>query len=186
MEQDIQPRTVPPLVRAHLARRVFVSFILTFAFARIVVFLIMSRIIPDFYLYIKGSHIHHLNYGIFLLAIVGGFLLFRCPDGKTLKLMAVIYGIGMALTFDEFGMWLHLGGPYWQRASWDAVIVVLSALGLIAFAPSIKKFKLHHWLTAIVILLALAIFAFMLIKSFSYVGKIIEPKLLKIETNAPK
>lgn len=41
----------------------------------------------------------------------------------------------MALTFDEFGMWLHLGGSYWQRASFDAVIVLLSIFGLIGFMP---------------------------------------------------
>jgi hypothetical protein len=34
----------------------------------------------------------------------------------------------MALTFDEFGMWLHLGGSYWQRASIDASIVVAALL----------------------------------------------------------
>ena len=25
-------------------------------------------------------------------------------------------------------MWLHLGGSYWQRASWDAVVVVCAFL----------------------------------------------------------
>ena len=40
------------------------------------------------------------------------------------------YGVAMALTFDEFGMWLHLGGSYWQRASVDAIIVVAAVLGL--------------------------------------------------------
>jgi hypothetical protein len=35
----------------------------------------------------------------------------------------------MALTFDEFGMWLHLGGSYWQRASFDAVVCYQVFLG---------------------------------------------------------
>ena len=35
---------------------------------------------------------------------------------------AALMMLAMALTFDEFGMWLHLGGSYWQRASFDAVI----------------------------------------------------------------
>ena len=30
-------------------------------------------------------------------------------------------------------MWLHLGGSYWQRASFDAVVVLLGILGLIGF-----------------------------------------------------
>ena len=45
-------------------------------------------------------------------------------------------GVAMGLTFDEFGMWLHLGGSYWQRASVDAVIVVTALFGLVAFARS--------------------------------------------------
>jgi len=48
---------------------------------------------------------------------------------------AVVYGFSMALTFDEFGMWLHLGGSYWQRASFDAVIVLLGLFGVLAFLP---------------------------------------------------
>jgi len=48
---------------------------------------------------------------------------------------AVIYGIGVALTFDEFGMWLHLGGSYWQRARFDAVVALLGIFGLIGFMP---------------------------------------------------
>jgi len=47
----------------------------------------------------------------------------------------VIYGIGLGLTFDEFGMWLHLNGDYWQRASFDAVIVLAAALGSRALPP---------------------------------------------------
>jgi len=41
-----------------------------------------------------------------------------------LTLAALVYGVGLALTFDEFGMWVHLGGPYWQRASFDAVVLI--------------------------------------------------------------
>ena len=54
--------------KTHLARIVFFVFLLTFVLARIVVFLIMSRRIPDLFLHLGGSHIDHLNYGIFLLA----------------------------------------------------------------------------------------------------------------------
>ena len=66
-------------------------------------------------------HVHHLNYGIFLLAGLGGYLLFQRPGGRALTLAGVVYGIGLALTFDEFGMWVRLGGNYWQRASLDAI-----------------------------------------------------------------
>jgi hypothetical protein len=34
---------------------------MTFMAARTIVFLIVSRRIPDLYLYLGGTHIHHLN-----------------------------------------------------------------------------------------------------------------------------
>jgi len=51
----------------------------------------------------------------------------------------VTYGIGLGLTFDEFGLWLHLGGDYWQRASYDAVIVLATVLALASFAPPVQQ-----------------------------------------------
>jgi hypothetical protein len=92
--------------------------------ARITVFLIASRRIPDIYLHFGGTHVHHLNYGILLLSGVGAYLLLGNPRKKGLRWATVLYGIGLALTFDEFGMWMHLGGSYWQRASFDAMVVI--------------------------------------------------------------
>ena len=40
-------------------------------------FLIMSYSIPDLYLHVKRTHVHHLNYGIFLLSAIGGYLVKR-------------------------------------------------------------------------------------------------------------
>jgi hypothetical protein len=116
----------PPLhLNVHkLARMALFGFILTFVAARVCVLLIMSRTFPNFYFFLKGTHVHHLNYGIFLLAAVAGYAVFRRPVGRAAEATALLYGIAMALTFDEFGMWLHLGGSYWQRASVDAVILV--------------------------------------------------------------
>ena len=60
-----------------LARIALFGFILTFVIARAFVFLIMSRKIPNFYFFLQGTHVHHLNYGIFLLAAIGGYAVFR-------------------------------------------------------------------------------------------------------------
>ena len=125
----------------HLARIILTAFIFMFILARITVFLIMSRHIPDLFLYVGGTHVHHLNYGIFLLAGVSAYLLFRRPVDQGAERAAAIYGTGMALTFDEFGMWLHLGGSYWQRASWDAITVLAAIFAIMAFAPSPKQFR---------------------------------------------
>jgi len=149
------------------------------------VFLIMSHSIPDLYLHVKGTHVHHLNYGIILLSAVGGYLVFRRPSGRTLRVVALLYGIAMGLTFDEFGMWINLGGSYWQRASWDAITVVAAVFALIAFAPSLKRFRPYHWYTAVVLALALIIFAVLFVRSFRYAGQKLQPKIQTIESTAP-
>ena len=174
-----------PCPSSHLARFVLVAFLLTFVCARCVVFLIMSRTIPDLYMHVKGTHVHHLNYGIFLLSGLGGYLLFRQPSGRKREIAAVLYGMAMGLTFDEFGMWIHLGGSYWQRASWDAITVVGGGLALIAFAPAIKRFRPRHWLTGIALGGVIIAFFIMLHRSFAYAGKVLEPKIHKIESTAP-
>jgi len=96
----------------HLARLVFVAFLLTFIASRTLVILIMTRRLPDLFLHLGGTHVHHLNYKIFLLSTVAAVLLFAKLNETQQAACAAIYGIGMALPFDEFGMWLHLGGSY--------------------------------------------------------------------------
>ena len=60
-----------------LARYTLFSFIVTFVLSRICVFLIMSDEMPNFYFFLHGTHVHHLNYGIFLMAV--GLRLQRFP-----------------------------------------------------------------------------------------------------------
>jgi hypothetical protein len=155
------------------ARRILASFVLTFTAARVVVFLIVSRRIPDLYLHLGGTHVHHLNYGIFLLAAVGGYFLLGNPNDSMLGRMATLYGVGLALTFDEFGLWLHLGGGYWQRASFDAVVVIAALLGLFLIAPRLRSFRLHHWATAIVLGVATVVFGVLLVDSFNYADRLL-------------
>ena len=42
-------------------------------------------------------------------------------------------------------MWLHLGGGYWQRASFDAMTVLVGLLGIAAFALPIAQWRPKHW-----------------------------------------
>jgi hypothetical protein len=137
-----EPETLHPT--ASLARWTLSSFLITFVAARSLVRLMEVRRIPIFFLHLEGTHVHHLNYGIFLLAGVGAYLLFCRPRGRALTTVAMLYGVGLALTFDEFGMWLHLDGDYWQRASYDAVAVIAALLGLIVVMPRLRQFRLRH------------------------------------------
>lgn len=166
---------------ARLARLALFAFILTFIAARTVVFLIMSRRMPNLYFFLHGTHVHHLNYGIFLLAGVGAYLLMRIPSGRSLGGAALAYGAALALTFDEFGMWLHLGGSYWQRASVDAVIVVAALLGLAGFATAIRTFEARHLKAFIALLLALAAFGVVLYDTSLQIGRLEGPRLEALE-----
>jgi hypothetical protein len=179
------PTALVPIRR--LARATFTSFLLTFIASRVLVILIMTRKIPDLFLHMGGTHVHHLNYGIFLLSITGAVLLFdqALSEGQR-RLCAWIYGFGMALTFDEFGMWLHLGGGYWQRASFDGVIVILSLFGMIAFAPKWNRMKAHHWAVAGFTFVAVIGFYWMLFKSVKYAGEKVGPRFNNIEANGPE
>ena len=81
--RDSEPKAAPAPILiepAPLARRALFGFIITFIAARIVVLLIMSNRMPNLYFFMHGTHVHHLNYGIFLLAGVAAYLLFsaRC------------------------------------------------------------------------------------------------------------
>jgi hypothetical protein len=164
-----------------LARRALFAFVLTFIISRALVFLIMSRRIPNFFLFLQGTHVHHLNYGIFLLASVGAYTLFRRPDGRAAETAALLYGLALALTFDEFGMWLHLGGSYWQRASVDSVIVVAALIGLVAYAPSLKRLESHHFWAFSTLVLALVGFAVVLIVAGGHLGTLVGPTLRELE-----
>jgi hypothetical protein len=164
-----------------LARRALLAFLLTFILARITVFLIMARSIPNLYLFLSSTHVHHLNYGIFLLAAVGAYTLLDRPSAKGARRAAFVYGIAMALTFDEFGMWLHLGGSYWQRASVDATIVVAGVLALIAYARSIEHFETRHKRAFLVLGLALVAFAFVLYDASERLSNVAGPRLRDLE-----
>jgi hypothetical protein len=164
-----------------LARRALLAFLVTFMLARTLVFLIMGRRIPNMYLFLRDTHVHHLNYGIFLLAVLAGYLLFRRPTGDDARRAAFGYGIAMALTFDEFGMWLHLGGSYWQRASVDAIVVVAGVFALIAYARSIKRFEAHHVRAAVVLGIALVVFAVVLYDASMALGSLAGPRLRELE-----
>ena len=140
---------------------------------------------PDLFLHVGGTHVHHLNYGIFLLSAVGAWLLFARPSGRLLEVAAAVYALGMGLTFDEFGMWLHLGGGYWQRASYDAVVVIATLIALIAFAPSLRDWHQRHSLAAVVAGAASILFFALLVDSLSHIERRVEPRLERLEGEGP-
>jgi hypothetical protein len=167
-----------------LARRALLAFVLTFIVSRATVLLVMSQRIPNLYFFLRGTHVHHLNYGIFLLAALAAYLLFARPAGRAARVAAWVYGIAIGLTFDEFGMWLHLGGSYWQRASVDAVIVVAGVLGVLAFAPSLERLETRHRWAFLALVVGLALFGFILFDTGSRIGSLVGPRLRELELSS--
>lgn len=175
-----------PNPRRQNARLVFFVFTLTFVASRALVILIMTRRMPDLFLHLGGTHVHHLNYGIFLLSAVGALLLFAPLSEARKHWVACAYGFGMALTFDEFGMWLHLGGGYWQRASYDAVILLAALLGLIAFAPKWQRIGPRHYVAALATVAAVTLFCWLSFKSLNFVDRKMGGRLHSLEENGPQ
>src|ERR1700683_2995469 len=116
-------------------RRLFVasvSFFLTFAGVRAVVYAIEHQIPPFHFIQSGGRHIHHLVFGILILLLVGYGWLADVGTGADhssillSRLMSILYGAGAALTLDEFALWLNLRDVYWSaegRSSIDAIIL---------------------------------------------------------------
>ena len=78
-------------------------------------------------------HIHHYVYGIFILTIAGYLALIFKSQGAT-SWIALLFGFGVGLTFDEFGMWLNppfQRGARWSMNGLEFVIIALVLLGLI-------------------------------------------------------
>src|SRR5256885_584713 len=105
-------------------RRLFVasvSFFLTFAGVRGVIYAIEHQIPPFHFIEVGGRHIHHLVFGIIILLLVGYGWLSEIGTGADdssiflSRLMSILYGVGAALTLDEFALWLNLRDVYWSR-----------------------------------------------------------------------
>lgn len=128
-------KAVHERIRDRPRRRLFiaaVSFFLTFGGVRAVVFAILHEIPPFHFIQMGGRHIHHLVFGIIILLLVGYGWLCEVGNGVDTssvfvgRLISILYGVGAALTLDEFALWLNLRDVYWARegrASIEAVIL---------------------------------------------------------------
>jgi hypothetical protein len=144
-------------------RRMFIasiSFIITFLGVRLLVSSITHQHGPFNWVMVGGRHIHHLVWGILILLFVGyGWLLdlgrSHSPMSIFLsRLMSVSYGVGAALTLDEFALWLNLEpDAYWSsagRLSIDAVILFGAILGMGAWGAPFFSALHRIWLRRVI------------------------------------
>ncbi|WP_009477686.1 hypothetical protein [Rhodococcus sp. JVH1] len=82
---------------------------------------------------VGGVHLHHQVFGILFMTLAGLALIATTPEGTALNVFAALFGVGLALTFDEFALWVHLDDVYWStsgRKSVDAIFCALMITGL--------------------------------------------------------
>ncbi len=110
------------------------AFLLTFGIVRGITVSIRAGIGPFHNVSAGGTHIHHLVWGIALLIVVGYVWLLEVGVGSTwvASLTAIVFGVGAALTLDEFALWLNLQDVYWERQGRVSVDVVLIFGGLLS------------------------------------------------------
>jgi hypothetical protein len=109
------------------------AFLITFGAVRAITAMIRAGVGPFHNVTAGTTHIHHLVWGILLLLAVGYVWLSEIGVGSgwMASLTAIAFGVGAALTLDEFALWLNLRDVYWDsagRISIDAALIFLSLL----------------------------------------------------------
>jgi hypothetical protein len=129
------------------------SFFLTFGVVRVLTHAIRVGVGPFHDVTAGGRHIHHLVWGILLLLLVGYLWLAEIGTGAlgsslwTGRITALLFGIGAALTLDEFALWLNLADVYWSpegRASVRAAFFFGSLLSIGVWGGSFLRALTRH------------------------------------------
>ena len=115
-----------------------VGFGLGLAGSRVMVHLILKyHLEKHLFALVAGSdpnpiHIHHFNYGLIVVATTG--LLALSPYGRrSLRTLALLFGLGCALVFDEFALFWNLNPDYSQGLSLISAAIAASVLIQLAF-----------------------------------------------------
>jgi hypothetical protein len=118
-----------------------VGFGASLGLARLVVFLILKyRLEKQLFALVPGTdpnpmHVHHFNYGLILLGTAGVAALF--PLGRrALRLLALAFGFGCGLVFDEFALFWNLNPEYAQTLSLYAAALAATVLVQLAYFRS--------------------------------------------------
>jgi hypothetical protein len=118
-----------------VALRALAAFVVTFAVLRAITAIIHFQLIPHGpfrdLVTRSGLHIHHLFWGVLLL-MVTGFSALATRDPKWHLRIAIVFGIALALTLDEFALWLRLADVYWSPEGLESIKAGALAAALLA------------------------------------------------------
>ena len=113
------------------------SFAVSFGAVRALTYSIHVGVGPFHDVSSGGTHVHHMVWGILLLLGVGYIRVLLDGIGPSrigswlAYLTAAAYGVGAALTLDEFALWLNMRDVYWQLQGWESISAVLIFAGLL-------------------------------------------------------
>lgn len=106
----------------------------------------------------RGVHLHHLVPGILASLAAGTAIIAFRPGDDSMLLLSALFGVGAALTLDEFALILHLDDVYWAeegRSSIEATVMgfTFGLLCLLATAPrgTDPGRDVPHWVLGAVI-----------------------------------
>ena len=131
----------------------WIGFVVAVAVVRSLTWAIHNGIGPFEDVSLGGRHIHHLVWGILILLLVGLLWTVRAAtgaDGTRIwvgRLMSLMYGVGSALTLDEFALWLNLRDVYWAREgreSFEALAFFGGLLGIAVFGAGFFRRVVRH------------------------------------------
>ena len=116
------------------------SFSLTFAAARVSTYLIRSRgpSGPFRDLVVGDRHVHHFVPGIAMAFLAGGASVLSRNE-RLDPVLAVPFGMGVALTLDESALLLSLDDVYWSEDGIVSVQITLAALALLSSASLARR-----------------------------------------------
>ncbi|MDI6811666.1 MAG: hypothetical protein QMD80_08405 [archaeon] len=118
---------------------ILISFIIAFLVARAFVVLLDVPINPAYQLWIKGYRVHHFFFGIGVL-VIGGWLGHIQYGRLITKISAGLYGIGVGLVVDEFGLLLTFG-DYWAAQSYIFFVIISLFFLIMLLSEAYKLFN---------------------------------------------
>ena len=117
------------------------AFLITFGGARLISYWNPALTIP----LLEEYRVHHFVYGFFVLAISGYLaLIFNGPRAR--YLIALLYGFGLGLAFDEFAFWIRLIDTDPARWNYDGFLIIIGFFFLILSAKRGVKMLRFLWL----------------------------------------
>jgi hypothetical protein len=114
------------------------AFLVTFALTRL--YTRLARVYGWGSGSVHGVHLHHMVIGIIMILVSGVVAIAVTPASPEIEVLAIAFGVGAALTLDEFALWLYFRDVYWSeegRSSIDATLMgfVFGALLLVGTSP---------------------------------------------------